>query len=167
MAYGAVTWAFKDLVTSAKLAQMQENVRVHDHVTADQGAPLGQWSSYTPGWGSSGTNPTIGSGSIVGRFTRLGSRVTFLATIVTASDTNAGTGSYFVTLPVVAVNVAGLNQPVVLHYASTVELSGTGRITAGSDRVGVFSVNDAVWSAGTPAMPAGTLITISGTYFAA
>lgn len=31
MAWSAVTWAYKDLVTSAKLAQMQENIRTHDH----------------------------------------------------------------------------------------------------------------------------------------
>ena len=31
MAWSAVTWAFRELLTSAKLAQMQENVRAHDH----------------------------------------------------------------------------------------------------------------------------------------
>lgn len=31
MAWSPVTWAYKDLVTSAKLAQMQENTRTHDH----------------------------------------------------------------------------------------------------------------------------------------
>lgn len=31
MAWAAVTWAFKELVTATKLSQMQENVRAHDH----------------------------------------------------------------------------------------------------------------------------------------
>lgn len=41
MALLPVTWAFGDVATSAKLAQMVENLRVHDHWTADQGKNLG------------------------------------------------------------------------------------------------------------------------------
>lgn len=41
MAFSAVTWAFKDQITSAKLAQMQENIRAHDHRgDGTQGAPI-------------------------------------------------------------------------------------------------------------------------------
>lgn len=40
MTYSAVAWAYKDLVTSAKLAQMVENTRAHDHrADGSQGAP--------------------------------------------------------------------------------------------------------------------------------
>lgn len=31
MAFAGVTWSFKSLVTSSKLAQMVENIRAHDH----------------------------------------------------------------------------------------------------------------------------------------
>lgn len=41
MAWSAVSWAYRDVITSAKLAQMVENVRVHDHMTTDQGQRLG------------------------------------------------------------------------------------------------------------------------------
>lgn len=40
MAWSAVSWAYKDLISSAKLAQMIENLRVHDHLSTDQGSPL-------------------------------------------------------------------------------------------------------------------------------
>lgn len=40
MAFSPVSWAYKDLISSAKLAQMIENVRVHDHYTTDQGAQI-------------------------------------------------------------------------------------------------------------------------------
>jgi hypothetical protein len=40
MTFSAVAWAYKDLVTSAKLAQMVENTRAHDHrADGSQGAP--------------------------------------------------------------------------------------------------------------------------------
>jgi hypothetical protein len=39
MVYSPVVWAFKDQITSAKLAQMQENIRAHDHrADGSQGA---------------------------------------------------------------------------------------------------------------------------------
>lgn len=41
MSFSPVTWSFKDLLSSSKLAQMVENLRVHDHRAADQGARIG------------------------------------------------------------------------------------------------------------------------------
>lgn len=50
MAWSAVTWAYKDLVTSAKLAQMQENIRTHDHrADGTQGDPAAIISGPTFG----------------------------------------------------------------------------------------------------------------------
>lgn len=50
MAWSAVTWAYKDLVTSAKLAQMQENIRTHDHrADGTQGDPTGNIAGPTYG----------------------------------------------------------------------------------------------------------------------
>lgn len=40
MAWASVSWAYKDLISSAKLAQMVENLRVHDHYSTDQGVQL-------------------------------------------------------------------------------------------------------------------------------
>lgn len=61
MAWSAVTWAYKDLVTSAKLAQMQENIRTHDHRSdGTQGDPSAIIAG--PTWGAAAVtaaaNPT-------------------------------------------------------------------------------------------------------------
>jgi hypothetical protein len=40
MAHQAVAWAYRDVFTAAKAAQMEENLRVHDHYTAGQGASI-------------------------------------------------------------------------------------------------------------------------------
>lgn len=51
MAWASVSWAYKDLISSAKLAQMIENLRVHDHVSTDQGNPLfPAWTVFAPTW---------------------------------------------------------------------------------------------------------------------
>lgn len=41
MANPPVTWSYGDVATSAKLAQMVDDLRTHDHRTVDQGANLG------------------------------------------------------------------------------------------------------------------------------
>lgn len=62
MAWAVVEWAYKQIVTSAKLAQMVENLRVHDHrADGTQGSPLvGAWTDVAgltaaAGWSISGT----------------------------------------------------------------------------------------------------------------
>lgn len=58
------SWAYKDVITSAKLAQMVENTRAHDHRNdGSQGSPLGRQTS--PTWTSAAvaisTNTAMGS----------------------------------------------------------------------------------------------------------
>lgn len=46
MTFAAVAWRYKDLLTSARLQQMADNVRDHDHrADGSQGAPFGAWAS--------------------------------------------------------------------------------------------------------------------------
>lgn len=53
MSFQSVTWAFKDLVTSAKLSQMVENTRTHDHrADGSQGDPMGHLAG--PAWLAAG-----------------------------------------------------------------------------------------------------------------
>ena len=59
------------------------------------------WTVYTPAWTSSGTQPTIGTGSLSGRYTKIHTTVHFEMAITFASSTNPGTGTYTFTLPVV------------------------------------------------------------------
>lgn len=46
MVFANVAWRYKDPLTAAKLEQMAENLRVHDHRNdGSQGAPLGAWAT--------------------------------------------------------------------------------------------------------------------------
>lgn len=68
MAHSPVVWAFKDLVTSAKLAQMVENTKVHDHrADGTQGDPFGHLLS--PAWTSAAVNPSANVSAGLGTFT--------------------------------------------------------------------------------------------------
>lgn len=98
MTWAAVSWAYKDVITSAKLAQMVENLRVHDHAAVDQGAMFAP-TAYTPAWTAATTNPAIGNGQIGGKFVKLGRLGVVWVRVVMGSTTTYGTGNYSLGLP--------------------------------------------------------------------
>lgn len=60
------------------------------------------WDTFTPTWTASTTNPTIGNGSLDGRWLRIGQTVVGCRiTLIGGSTTNWGSGTYFFTLPAV------------------------------------------------------------------
>lgn len=83
------------------------------------GGVTDSWTSYTPVWGSSGTQPVIGNGTITGAYIRSGKLVTATATITMGSTTTFGTGFYTVSLPVTAASTAHMG--VALMYDTSVD----------------------------------------------
>ena len=81
-----------------------------DVLTAANLNSIGQWSTYTPVLTSSGTNPNIGNGSVNGYYCQINEIVFFQAWIqFGTSGTSAGSGTYYVSLPVNAATGSGLN----------------------------------------------------------
>lgn len=64
------------------------------------------WSAYTPVWGSVGTAPTLGNGSISGKYFQNGLDVHVKASIAIGSSTTLGSGAYTISLPVNANEAA-------------------------------------------------------------
>jgi hypothetical protein len=66
------------------------------------------WTSYTPSWGSSGTAPAIGNGTLSGRYRRAANSdlVEVEIKLVFGSTTTVGTGLYNWGLPVNAAAAA-------------------------------------------------------------
>lgn len=57
------------------------------------------WQTYTPGWGASTVNPTLGNGTLTGRYFKIGRFVQVQIALNIGSTTNLGTGLYSFTLP--------------------------------------------------------------------
>jgi hypothetical protein len=72
-------------------------------INRDQGQ--GQWQTYTPAWTASTTNPTLGNGTITGRYTQIGKTVHAMISVLLGSTTTVGSGSYSFSLPI-AINAA-------------------------------------------------------------
>lgn len=63
---------------------------------------LPEWQNYTPTWTAATTNPTIGAGSLVGRYALVGKTCHVKIEITTAGNTNYGNGQYNWALPFTA-----------------------------------------------------------------
>lgn len=63
-------------------------------------AALGAWQTYTPVWTASVTNPTLGNGTISGRYQQIGKTVQVVCRLVIGSTTTLGSGYWIFSLPV-------------------------------------------------------------------
>lgn len=76
----------------------------NDHPQYVRGVDLGVWTAYTPAWTAATTNPSIGDGSIIGRYTQIGKTVVCNITLTIGSTTNCGSGNWKIGLPKTSKN---------------------------------------------------------------
>lgn len=57
------------------------------------------WISFTPTWTTSGTAPSLGNGTLTGKYRQVGKTIQFRVRFVPGSTTTFGTGNYFFALP--------------------------------------------------------------------
>lgn len=62
------------------------------------------WTSYTPTWTSSGTSPSLGNGSITGKYKKIGKTVFVKVRLQFGSTTTGGTGNWRISLPFTAAD---------------------------------------------------------------
>lgn len=62
-------------------------------------SPMTDWISFTPTWTSSGTAPSIGNGTLAGRYKRVGDKAEIQISMISGTTTTYGTGSYQFSLP--------------------------------------------------------------------
>jgi hypothetical protein len=60
---------------------------------------FGAWTSYTPTWSATTTNPVIGNGSISGRYLAVGKFVQVKILVAPGSTTTFGSGTYLLSPP--------------------------------------------------------------------
>lgn len=69
----------------------------------------GAWTSYTPVWTNTGTAPSLGNGTIAGKYKQIGKLVHVKFLLTAGSTTTFGTGTYLFTLPVTSVALSSAN----------------------------------------------------------
>ena len=108
------------------------------------GGSFGAWAAFTPTWTASTTNPTIGNGTLLGRYLIEGKRMHFSIYIKFGSTTTAGSGTYTIgNLPGTSKS-SGMDQqiaPLHIQDSGTTNFHGLYRILAGGTS-GLMSVAD-------------------------
>lgn len=130
------------------------------------------WTAYTPSWTASGTNPSIGNGTIAGSYLQVGKTILVRLNITAGSSTTYGTGNYAVSLPV-AANATG-RQIIQGDVAIGSTYRVRGRIEAGASVAQLWTPGTSAGGADrtvTPTAPttfvSGAVLVLQGVYEAA
>ena len=125
------------------------------------------WVTYTPVWTSLGTSPSLGNGTLTGRYSISGKTVNYWITVVMGSTTAFGSDAYVFSLPVDMRAVSGaLSLGSAAGYVGTTRYSGSVLSRSPSNTTHVVVVfGSTLVSAEAPAgLKEGNYFALSGSY---
>ena len=116
---------------------------------------IAAWTTYTPVWASSGgTQPSIGNGTITGRYAYIGATIIGEIRLLFGSTTTRGDGDYSFTLPAAGVveNFQPMGQVVARDEGTANTFFGTSIFNLNNDDVCYMWVHsqNATYDEGTP-----------------
>jgi len=130
----------------------------------------GAWTSYPPTWTGSGSNPSLGNGTLVGRYSKVGRLVTVHINLIPGSTTTYGSGNYNWALPFAAAN-NGCSYILSAHLLGTDRWMGQMVISPAATTTSAFfnlSTTNSRIDFMTPTRPEtfanGSQLRITGTY---
>ena len=113
---------------------------------ADLNAIATTSTTYTPTWTSSGTQPTLGNGTLSGRYMKINKLAWVQILFIFGSTSSAGTGTYEFSLPSGLTARTGLygfmSQGVARIYDSStgqITIGHAGFINGNTDRVAAYA----------------------------
>ncbi|MEV0779169.1 hypothetical protein [Streptomyces sp. NPDC050428] len=97
MTFAPRTWVVGEVVTGALM-----NTEIRDQFNSMFAA----WTTYTPAWTASTTNPILGTSTLTGRYLKVGRRVDIDMLLTTASGVGFGSGVYSFSVPFTAASAS-------------------------------------------------------------
>jgi hypothetical protein len=127
-----------DPIQSAHINDLQDEVVA---IETQLGTNVGTWQSYTPAWTANTGTPSLGNGTITGKYFRLGKMVIVNISLTFGSTTSAaGTSTWYISLPITS---AGLGHGVWTAYDSGVKYhTGILQVFTGATRINSFYASD-------------------------
>ena len=97
----------------------------------------GAWTTYTPGWTGT-TNPSLGNGSLVGRYTRIGRTIIGGVVLTIGSTTTGGSGSWSWDLPF--LGAPGITLVCVCEFlrSGANRFDGHGVVSPNATQIGLY-----------------------------
>lgn len=132
----------------------------------------GAWTAYTPTWAASGGGASLGNGTILGRWHRVGQLVSARVGLVLGSTSAQGSGYWTLSLPlpaaVASVGQAGLGHAMATDAGNSI-YQGIGFVGTAASTMSAFSNNEgSPWGPTRPfTWGTGDTITMLATYEAA
>lgn len=130
----------------------------------------GAWTTYTPAWTASTTNPVVNNGTLTGRYSKFGRDVRFHINLICGSTTTYGSGIYSFSLPFTPASL-GASMIGCAHLLGSARWGGQVVIATGVNTISNFfpaSSSDNRLAFHTPSVPEamanGTQLRITGTY---
>ena len=80
------------------------DLSVAGNINSSANVNTGAWATFTPTWTASGTAPSLGNGTLIGRYQRIGRTIKFHINLAPGSTTTFGTGTYSFAMPVISAN---------------------------------------------------------------
>jgi hypothetical protein len=124
------------------------------------------WTTYTPTWAATTTNPTLGNGTLQGAYSAYGKAIDVSISLITGSTTKRGAGRWTFSLPQ-APKSRLMCLSMYLYLPGIANYVGTAKIDSGL----IYAMNIATSTASstishsTPAsMPTGSQLILTGTY---
>lgn len=163
MTFAPRNWTTGEVVTAALL-----NQEIRDQLNSIFDA----WTAYTPTFTSSGTAPSLGNGTVSGRYMKVGRTVHVFIALVWGSTTTPGSGNLSLGLPVTGAS----SLPGAL--SATCTTTGTVNFLMGAAPLGNSTTTTGTvwfaspgtigdwnaWAAGGPTLAAGDTVRVYGTY---
>jgi hypothetical protein len=117
------------------------------------------WTTYTPTWTTTGTQPTLGSGSLIGAYSRNGKTIAVRISLELALNTSGGTGVWNFLLPFMP-EPDGANQVLggyvdpngTVYAAIGLITSGVQTVQPWAGSLQITSTQPQAWSAGSLAL---------------
>lgn len=126
---------------------------------------MATWTPFTTTWGSSGTTPGLGNGSLLASHAFLGSTVHFYISLTMGSTTTYGTGYWTFTLPYAAVSGPVQLVPAQMQETGVGQHVGIARIASGASAVPIYTTGGLAIGATVPFTFGDTdNLSLAGTY---
>ena len=103
--------------------------------------PVGAWQSYTVSWTAATTNPSIGNGTLTGRYVQIGKTVICSISLTMGSTTTYGSGIWRFSLPksVASSSVRYIGQWRAYDTSTDASYSGVTSLSSGDSDIIIFS----------------------------
>lgn len=110
------------------------------------------WTTFTPTWTGSVSNPVLGNGTCVGAYLQVGKTVRFKIVLTVGSTTTFGSGAYGLSLAV-APNDSFAAAAVYIDASASTRCSGSAWLTSGSGVFRMLPPTDAASAGISPTVP--------------